>query len=386
MATIKEYFRLTNEYTKTYGEKTLILMQVGSFFEVYGMKDLETGEISGSKIEDFSRACDFAMSNKKSDGFTHDGKDYGIIMAGFPEWSCEKWFERLPANGFTCVIIRQHKVGSKVIREKDIILSPGTLFTTNESQLTNNIMSIMFYKRPISQLNSMEKIMIAISIVDVIHGTNSFQEFEEEYFHNPSTYDLLEKYYSIYQPSEILMIYDGTSMSEKKMGDILSYMGNKTDLVRYIDLSKKEEELSKQANSFEKQVYQHEWIHTIYRSNDVHSFLERTMLGDKFLGLHNHTFLLHYVYMHNKHLVNKIEEPTMLNQHDQMVVANHSYSQLNFLSDNTRSNSSVFNMLNKAKTGMGRRYCKRILTNPTTNKKSLRKDYDILNKMFYFIA
>ena len=35
MALIKEYFDLTKKYCSEYGDKTILLMQVGAFFEVY---------------------------------------------------------------------------------------------------------------------------------------------------------------------------------------------------------------------------------------------------------------------------------------------------------------------------------------------------------------
>ena len=36
MALVREYFELTKKYQNDYGEKAILLMQVGSFFEVYG--------------------------------------------------------------------------------------------------------------------------------------------------------------------------------------------------------------------------------------------------------------------------------------------------------------------------------------------------------------
>ena len=56
MALIKEYFELTNNYQNEYGSNTLLLMQVGSFFEVYGLRDTSQ-QITGSRICDFSRVC-----------------------------------------------------------------------------------------------------------------------------------------------------------------------------------------------------------------------------------------------------------------------------------------------------------------------------------------
>ena len=53
MALIKEYFELTKKYQYEYGKRTLVLMQVGAFFEVYGLKDKNTEIITSSQIEDF---------------------------------------------------------------------------------------------------------------------------------------------------------------------------------------------------------------------------------------------------------------------------------------------------------------------------------------------
>ena len=48
MALIKEYFELTEKYQNEYGENTILLMQVGSFMECYGLMDKNTNNISGS--------------------------------------------------------------------------------------------------------------------------------------------------------------------------------------------------------------------------------------------------------------------------------------------------------------------------------------------------
>ena len=61
MALIKEYFDLTKQYCNEYGEKTILLMQVGAFFEVYGILDKKTNNISNSQILEFSRICKFMI-------------------------------------------------------------------------------------------------------------------------------------------------------------------------------------------------------------------------------------------------------------------------------------------------------------------------------------
>ena len=68
MALIKEYFTLTDKYTAEYGPNTVVLLQVGAFFEVYGQIITPAGGVvvtsgvtcSGSRIDDFCVICELA--------------------------------------------------------------------------------------------------------------------------------------------------------------------------------------------------------------------------------------------------------------------------------------------------------------------------------------
>ena len=77
---IKEYFNHLQEYVKIYGEKTILLWQCGSFYEVYGLKD-KHGNISGSKIVEFANILEIIVADKKN-FIKDDGVKKGVIMAG----------------------------------------------------------------------------------------------------------------------------------------------------------------------------------------------------------------------------------------------------------------------------------------------------------------
>ena len=66
MALIKEYFELTKKFQDEYGDNTILLMQVGSFFEVYAKNNKNTNTISGSKINDFSQICELNVVEKNT--------------------------------------------------------------------------------------------------------------------------------------------------------------------------------------------------------------------------------------------------------------------------------------------------------------------------------
>ena len=85
MTIVKEYLEFTKKWKLEYGEKTLVLMQVGSFFEVYGLLDKDNN-IYGSDITAFSEICDMAVSKKNSCVGAEN-----VVMAGFGLAQLEKY-------------------------------------------------------------------------------------------------------------------------------------------------------------------------------------------------------------------------------------------------------------------------------------------------------
>ena len=102
MSLIKKYFQYTDTYKNQYGEKTIVYMQVGAFFEVYGLRNNKTREITGSNILDFSKKCELNISDKK----ICVGKR-NVIMAGFRDYQLDKYIKKLNKYGYTIVVYTQ---------------------------------------------------------------------------------------------------------------------------------------------------------------------------------------------------------------------------------------------------------------------------------------
>ena len=134
MALIKEYFELTNKYQTDYGERTILLMQVGSFFEVYGISDNTTDMITSSKICEFSQICELNVVDKN----ICVGKN-NIVMAGFKDIMIEKYIKKLQEAGYTTVVYTQDESAKNTTRSLAGIFSPGTYFSNDTTKLTNNI-------------------------------------------------------------------------------------------------------------------------------------------------------------------------------------------------------------------------------------------------------
>ena len=122
MTIVQDYLNYTEKWKKEYGEKTLVLIQVGSFFESYGLLD-ENNNIYGSSISEFADINDMTISRKN----ICVGKSK-VVMAGFGLPQLEKYIKKLQEHGFTIPVYTQDTPSKNTTRSLNTIFSPGTYF------------------------------------------------------------------------------------------------------------------------------------------------------------------------------------------------------------------------------------------------------------------
>ena len=107
---IRSYFDLSRDYKSKYGEKTIVFMQCGGFYEIYGLRN-EHGQIKThlTPIEDFSKTVEYAIVDKKV-----CVNQQRVVMAGFKTYFIEKMVKKMQQAGFTVVVYTQ-----KEQKEKD---------------------------------------------------------------------------------------------------------------------------------------------------------------------------------------------------------------------------------------------------------------------------
>ena len=348
MALIKSYFSLLEKYKAKYGE-TFLLMQVGSFYEVYSTKDTDPDMLY------FSKLCDLKIAQKNE-----------YFMAGFRDYMIDKYIQKLNETSYTTVLYNQEEKGGIIERNEFAIYSPGTTFIEDEIKLSNNISCIWIHETHINK-----QIIFGVSNIDIYTGKTNVFEYEQLYYHNPSTYDNIENFVSIYNPIEIILIYS----DEETIDSIIHYIGIKSKKIVKICL-KQESALSKQALLCESQHYQNEIIKTFYTISKS-SFIDS--LFEKGIAFQSFCFLLNYVFEHNPSLTNKIAEPLVDNQNNNLLLANHSLKQLNILeSEYNGPYSSVMKLLNTCRTSVGKRYMNHILLNPIKNVEILEESYTLI--------
>ena len=218
MALINEYFELTKKYQDEYGENTILLMQVGAFFEVYGIYDKENDIITSSKIKDFSQICELNVVDKN----TCVGKN-NVMMAGFKDFMIEKYLRKIQDAGFTAVVYTQDENMKNTSRSLAGIFSPGTYFQTESKSLSNSISCIWINLIENKVLLKGKYVVVGVANIDIYTGKTSIFQFKETYINNPTTYDELERFISIYNPSEVILI--SNLPNEQELDYIISYAG-----------------------------------------------------------------------------------------------------------------------------------------------------------------
>jgi DNA mismatch repair protein MutS len=380
MALVKEYFELTKKYQEEYGENTILLMQVGAFFEVYGIYEKETETVKGSKIIEFSQICELNVVDKHAS----IEKDT-IMMAGFKDLQIEKYIKKIQHVGFTTVVYVQDEATKNTSRSLAGIFSPGTYFQTESPNLTNNITCIWVNLVDNKILMKGKFVVVGVANIDIYTGKASIFQFKETYINNPTTYDELERFISIYNPCEVILISD--LLEEKEMDYIISYAGINCNLIHknYINThtdydTNQDTEKIKRIKNCEKQPYQKEVLSKFYTFDDFHVFSQN--FYEYNIATQSFCYLLDFVYQHNPHLVNKISEPNFENCSTRLLLANHTLKQLNIINDgNVKANkySCVSHMLNNCQTPMGKRKFLYNVLNPVCDEIYLQREYTMMD-------
>ena len=381
MALIKEFFELTKKYEDEYGKNTIFLMQVGSFFECYGLKDA-SNNIYGSNINEFSRICDLNIAEKR----VCVGVDQ-VVMAGFTQHILDKYVKKLQQAGYTVAVYAQDEQCANTTRSLLGVFSPGTYFSSDVENITNITCCIWIEVKvdPIQLLknksNKSLNVYIGVSSIDIYTGKTSIMEYSDTYIKNPTTFDELEQFISIYNPSETILI---SNIEQKELNDIVSYINIKSKSIHFVSLlaDPVSNKNTFRALNCEKQTYQCQLLSMFYKFDDFNAFFG--IFNNNVWSTQSFCYLLDFIYQHNPSLVYKVAEPVIENKNNRLILANHSLKQLNIIDDLERDYkgkfSSVSKMLNECITAMGKRKFTYQFLNPVTDNIYLQQEYDIIGE------
>ena len=355
---VHEYIDLTDKYKNMYGEKTVVFLMVGAFYEIYAFK--KENIFQGSSIESISSVCDLNISDKQ---INYEG--YPVYMCGFRDYTLDKYIFKMTDSGYTCIIFDQEPDGKKFKRKMVAKYSPGTSFLSGNTNLSNNCSCIWFHEYKTN-------LFVGISSIDIFTGKTVIYEYITENTKLPTAYDDLERFLSIYKPTELIIISQTTDQPchVNYIKDL--YNENSKKHIIYLN---EDTIFRERAINCEKQVFIKEVISNTYNNinYDIFNelFLQNTISSQSF------TFLLNFVSEHNPYLIKNIKIPIIETFQNNLLLANHSLKQLNVISNENSKLSCLYNFINYCKTSMGNRNIKYMLLHPSCDKEYLTKEYNI---------
>jgi DNA mismatch repair protein MutS len=362
-----KYFNYETTYKKHYGSKTIVLMMVGSFFEVYGPKN-----DPDATIHSFSSICQMNISEKKKVLYNSSP----VLMAGFPEYTLERYVQKLSDAGYTSVVIVQDEEnsvqGGKKKHMVHSICSPGTYIGENVSDtvLSNNIMCIWLHTYIPVRTHKVH-LICGISVVNIFTGQSHIYEYKVPLVYDSTVFDELERAISVHCPSEVIILYKDKSLAT----NAIKYSGITTEAIHTYNVIE-----DAKAENAQKQQYIEHMLETFF-GKEFRICAEFSMYQ---IGTQSYCYLLNFIQEHNPSLVKRISCPVFSNPSTNVILANSTLKQLNIIDDNSLDGvkagrcSSVLNFVNRCCTAMGKRNIQTLLCNPVYNAEWLQAEYDIV--------
>jgi DNA mismatch repair protein MutS len=366
MKLIDTYFKELDEHAELYGkEKSIILMQVGSFFEAYQ---------SGSKGFDLDIISEITNCNVS--------KKDGVKMLGFPLQSLNKFLNMLVNEGFQVKVIEQNalgkihgkineKINGKVERNTKGVYSKGTLIDLDNKD-NNYILSLWLEKDD----NNLD--IIGVTICDIGTGVLEIKDCLCDAQDNYQALDEIATYINTYNPSEVILgcadpeyIWTSSKLKYLELDDKKYYIANTTNKL-YSKLSYQKHELSK-----------------IFNQKNPIEYLE---IEQYHYGRISLMMLLEYIEHHNKDLLKNLTNIQNYNNTSYLYLGNNAIQQLHVLSSDPTQNKignrykSLYDVINFTLTPMGRRFLKKELSHPLINYESIQARYDLVIKFTDYLS
>jgi len=351
---IDDYLEYSKIYKAKYGDKCIILMQVGSFYELYSIID----GIIDNDIYIIADLCNIQISRKNKSIL--EVSLCNPLMAGFPLYTISKYTQILLNNNYTVVLVEQVTDPPNPERKVTEILSPGMNISISNKK--SNFMMVIFYEF----INNF--LAVGISGIDLSTGKTFIYEAGSSKTDPEFANDEVFRYMSTYNPSEVIILSECISNEQKNyilknltINNILVHY--KWDKYEYIDVMKKI-------------IYQNEILEKAFISKkSLLSIVEVLNLEKLNIARVSFCCLLQFAYEHNTDIIKELQYPEIFENDRYLNIEYNSALQLNVLGLHN-NDKPLIDILNRCSTAFGCRAFKERLLMPITDAQVLNRNYD----------
>lgn len=350
---IEVYLDIQKECEQQYGEDTVVFMEVGSFFEVYGVdnatecigKPKEVAEILNVQLTRKNKAV---LENSVSNP----------LLAGFPSASFERYINRLiQEQQYTIVLIRQKGNPPKITRFLDRIISPGVNFDYALDHSESMVASIL-----LDYNNGLYS--VGYTAADITTGKIVGQEV-----HSTSE----DPYYAIDQLFQLLRSHHVAESVVTPLSDEIDIQ----EILQYIELQ-------------ESEVRIHEGRQTVAYQNTLFTqtfSIESSLSGVEFLHIERLPLLseslatlIEFVVEHDVAVAHRLRAPEIIDPQRYLYLGNNPLEQLNIISRDP-DELTILKLIDYTTTAIGRRLLRERVLHPITDGNELEERYTLVEQV-----
>jgi len=336
------YFELQRLFEQKYGQNAIILMEIGTFFEVY---EVNNDELQIGKAKEISEVLNIQLTRKNKNILENSIEN--PLMAGVPAVSFDKHLARVVnEQKYTIGVIKQKGIPPNVSRYLDVVISPGVNFDYVVNNDENFLTTLTIDKHK-------DIYLVGYSAIDVTTGKCYYSEIHSTSEDKSFALDEAFNYMNMYKTSEVVI-----SLLDKEI--------SKEEILRYLELSNKTFHI----RDFRAKIaYQNELFKTVFAIESLLTPIEHLDLETSPLASESLALLIDFVIEHDGTVIQKLQAPIKLDVGRFVYLGNNALEQLNIIE--TPHNISLLKIINQTSTAMGKRLLKERVTNPIKDYKEI---------------
>ena len=347
------YFKLQQLFEKKYGKDTVVLIEIGTFFETYEVNnDIE----QIGKAKEIAELLNIQLTRKNKSILENSQEN--PLMAGVPVVSFEKHLNRLISEEkYTIVIIKQRGTPPNVKRVLESIISPGTNFDFVLNNDENNTTSIIIDQNKGNYL-------VGYSAIDVTTGKCFYNEVYGTSEDPSFALDEVFNYMNMHKTNEVIITFANNNIEQN-------------EIINYLEISDKTYHIN---TTRAKIAYQNTLFQNVFNIQSLLTPIEHLDMERYSLATEGLAILIDFIATHDSSICQKLSYPVKLDVSRYIYLGNNALEQLNILETNHQT--SIGKLINNTSTAMGKRLLKERLTHPIKDEKELKRRYTLSNELY----
>lgn len=370
------YFKQQEKYKNIYGDKAIVFIQIGKFYEAYCTKTK-----GYTKLESLEGLLNIKYIRR-------DENDSKPNQFGINSVAITKNLTILIENGMTIILFDQVNNGDNIERECAGIYSPGTFISDKQINDSNYLLCVYIAEE--KQLTKRSLIAIGITLIDITTGSSLIHEFYSNKYDINFGLDELIRIIQTFHPIETIIYYHPQEIDEEQINNMKLYLeiDNLRNHNLYIYHNKKgNDKLNLLNQDTFSLTFQIDYLSSIF------NLPKSSVIQDLQLERRNYStislmIILKYISVHNVILLKNLIIPQIYYYNQHLILGNNAIEQLNVIDSNklesfNKKIESLFDVINKTSTPMGKRLLKENLVNPLSleKKDEINNRYNLIEEL-----